>query len=227
MSTCDRRALFARCALFAGLAEAELDELAAMALEKRAPAGAMLFQEGEACEGMHLVADGRVKVVKISPSGRELTLAVERPPASFAEVPMFDGGPYPASAVAMEDSVVLMLRKEDFYAFCERHPRASLRVLHVVGRRLRNLIGLVEAVTFGSVRQRLARYLLEAGAGRGTAAFELALTHEEIAFQLGSVREVVSRNLSRFQSEGMIRVERGMVEIADRAALEAEARAAY
>jgi CRP/FNR family transcriptional regulator len=226
MSTYDRRALFARCALFAGLAEAELEELAAMAVEKRAAAGAMLFQEGEACEGMHLVAEGRVKVVKISPSGRELTLAVERPPASFAEVPMFDGGPYPASAVAMEDSVVLMLRKEDFYGFCERHPRASLRVLHVVGRRLRNLIGLVEAVTFGSVRQRLARYLLEAGAGRG-AAFELALTHEEIAFQLGSVREVVSRNLGRFQSEGMIRIERGVVEIADRAALEAEAGAAY
>jgi CRP/FNR family transcriptional regulator len=85
------------------------------------------------------------------------------------------------------------------------------------------LVGLVERITFGSVRQRLATMLLESANAAGGAEFTLADTHEEIANQLGTVREVVSRNLGRFQGEGLIRLQRREVAILDRAGLEVEA----
>ena len=100
---------------------------------------------------------------------------------------------------------------------------APVPVLAVVGRRLRHLVGLVESMTFGSVTQRLARLLLDASKEAGAATFDLPVTHQEIASRLGTVREVVSRNLSRFRADGLIRVDGRQVQIVDRARLEQEA----
>jgi CRP/FNR family transcriptional regulator len=100
-----------------------------------------------------------------------------------------------------------------------------LKVLAVVGRRLRLLVGLVEAMTFGSVTQRLARLLLDASKGGGSEAFDLPVTHQEIASRLGTVREVVSRNLARFRAQGLLRIQDRHVEIVNRSGLEQEAEA--
>lgn len=226
-SSNQRIQLFDRAPMFANLTPEERHPLAEICTERRYAAGEHLFHEGQPCEGMHIIAEGRVKIVKSSPSGRELTLAVDGPTSSIAEVPLFDGGPYPASAVALSDCLVLLLRKDDFHRFCHTHPTVPLKILAVVGRRLRHLVALVESVTFGSVRQRLARHLLQASQEARSERFTLKLTHEELAFQLGTVREVVSRNLSRFQNEGILRAERGLIEIADAKALEAEAGSEY
>lgn len=218
-----RAALFDRAPMFANLTPEERHPLAEMCLERHFDAGETLFQEGQPCDGMHIIASGRVKLVKISPSGREITLAVDGPPSSIAEVPLFDGGPYPATAVALSPCTVLILRTADFTRFCMEHPAVPLKILALAGRRLRHLVALVEAVTFGSVRQRLARHLIQTSLEMRSDRFTLKLTHEELAFQLGTVREVVSRNLSRFQNEGILRAERGLIEILDAKALEAEA----
>jgi len=222
-----RAQLFGRAPIFAGLTADERQPLADMCVERRYSPGESLFHEGQPCEGMHLIAEGRVKIVKISPSGREITLAVDGPASSVAEVPLFDGGAYPASAVAITPCTVLFLRKEDFSRFCLDHPAVPMKILAVVGRRLRQLVALVESVTFGSVRQRLARHLLQTSTDLRTERFTLKVTHEELAFQLGTVREVVSRNLSRFQNEGILRAERGVIEILDSKALETEAGIEY
>ena len=227
ISTNPRALLFDRTPMFANLTPEERHPLADICTERRYAAGDYLFHEGQPCEGMHIISEGRVKIVKTSPSGRELTLAVDGPTSSIAEVPLFDGGPYPASAVALSDCLVLLLRKDDFQRFCFAHPTVPLKILAVVGRRLRHLVALVESVTFGSVRQRLARHLLQASLEARSERFTLKLTHEELAFQLGTVREVVSRNLSRFQNEGILRAERGLVEITDAKALEGEAGTEY
>jgi CRP-like cAMP-binding protein len=92
----------------------------------------------------------------------------------------------------------------------------------VVGRRLRHLVGVVESLTFGSVTQRLARLLLDASRQAGADEFEFPLTHQELASRLGTVREVVSRNLARFRAEGMIRLQGRQLRIQDRAAMERE-----
>ncbi|MGC8792309.1 MAG: Crp/Fnr family transcriptional regulator [Bryobacteraceae bacterium] len=215
--------VLARIPLFAGLSPVERQALAGRAVEKRYQAGELLFIEGDPCPGLYVIVEGRVKIYKTAPSGREIMLAIEEGPSTVAEVPLFDGGPFPASVIALNDVRAWLIYKEDFHQVCRRNPELSLKVLAVVGRRLRGLVGLVESVTFGSVRQRLARAILELAEGAGGDTFRLPVTQEELAARLGTVREVVSRNLSRFQAEGLLQIERRKVVVLDRAGLEHEA----
>jgi len=214
-------AALSEIALFATLSESEIQSLAQRAVERRFAAGEMLFWEGEPCAGIFLIVQGSVKIFRTSPGGREVMLAIESAPATVAELPLFDGGPYPASVRAVEPAVSLFVNKNDFQQVCRQYPDVALKVLAVVGQRLRHLVGLVETMTFGSVTQRMARLLLDEAAGADR--FEMPGTHQELASRLGTVREVVSRNLARFRAGGLIRIQGKQVEIADRAGLEAEA----
>jgi CRP/FNR family transcriptional regulator len=215
--------LLSRIPLFSGLGPVELQAFAQVAAEKRYGPGEILFHEGEACAGMFIVADGQVKIFKTSPSGREMTIAVETAPSTVAELPMFDGGPYPASVSAIDHVLSLFIDKRDFFALCRSHPEIALQILSVIGRRLRHLVMTLESVTFGSIRQRLARLLIELSEDAGSDAFPMTMTHQELASRLGTVREVVSRNLSRFQVEGMIRVADRRIHIVHRQMLQREA----
>ena len=197
--------------------------MARRAVDRHYAPGESLFFEGDPCTGLYILGKGSVKIVKAAPSGREIMLAVEAAPSSVAEVPVFDGGKYPATATALDEVHAWHLGKQEFQQVCREHPEVALKVLAVVGRRLRQLVGVVERVTFGSVRQRLAQALLEFAAEAGKSAFALPATHEELAQRLGTVREVVSRNLSRFQAEGLLRVQRREIEIIDRPGLQREA----
>jgi CRP/FNR family transcriptional regulator len=208
-------------ALFADFNETEVAALAQRAIEKRFDTGEMLFWEGEACAGVFLIAQGSVKIFRTSAGGREVMLAIETAPSSVAELPLFDGGPYPASVRALEPVTTLFINKNDFQQVCRQYPDVGLKILAVVGRRLRHLVGLVESMTFGSVSQRVARLLLDASGG--APAFELPQTHQELASRLGTVREVVSRNLARFRGDGLVRIQGRQVEILNRTGLEQEA----
>jgi CRP/FNR family transcriptional regulator len=210
-------------ALFAALSDAELQVLAHRALERRFSPEEMLFWEGEPCAGVFLIIEGSVKIFRTSPGGRELMLAIETAPSSVAELPLFDGGPYPASVRAVSPVVSLFINKNDFQQVCRQYPDVALKVLAVVGKRLRHLVGLVESMTFGSVTQRLARLLLEESKGSATDTFDLPVTHQELASRLGTVREVVSRNLARFRADGLLRMQGHQVQILNRAKLEQEA----
>jgi CRP-like cAMP-binding protein len=218
-----RTAALARIDVFEGMSQQELESLACCTMTRNYRAGEDLFFEGEPCKGLHIVTRGAVKIVKTTPSGRQLVLAVQQAPATVAEVPVFDGGPYPATVTAIGPVETLLLLREDFRAFCRRNPELALRFLEVFGARLRHLVALVERITFGNVRQRLAGMLIEFSASQGSSAILLPETHEQLASRLGTVREVVSRNLGRFQSEGLIRVSRKELEIIDKQGLEAEA----
>lgn len=209
--------------LFAGLSEGEVGALAQRAVEKRFEAGEMLFWEGEPCAGIFLIAQGSVKIFKTAPSGREMMLALESAPSTVAELPLFDGGPYPASVRAVDQVAAYFINKADFQSVCRQHPGVALKVLAVVGQRLRHLVMMVESMTFGSVTQRLARLLLDSSKQAGAGEFALPLTHQEMASRLGTVREVVSRNLARFRAEGLISMQGHQVAILDRAGLEREA----
>lgn len=216
-------AALSEIALFAALSESELQGLSQRAVEKRFAPDEILFWEGAECAGIFLIIQGSVKIFRTSPSGREVMLSIEAAPTSVAELPLFDGGPYPASVRVVEPVVSLFINKSDFQQVCRQYPDVALKVLAVVGRRLRQLVGLVEAMTFGSVTQRLARLLLETSKGAGAETFDLPVTHQELASRLGTVREVVSRNLARFRAQGLIRIQDRQVEIVNRAGLEQEA----
>jgi CRP-like cAMP-binding protein len=209
--------------LFGSLTAPEIEALAARAVERRFTAGEMLFWEGEACAGIFLIMEGSVKIFKTSPNGREMMLALETAPATVAELPLFDGGPYPASVRAVDTVTALFINKSDFQNVCRQYPDVALKVLAVVSHRLRHLVGMVEAMTFGSVTQRLARLLLDASRQAGGEEFHLPLTHQELASRLGTVREVISRNLARFRAENLIRLDGHRLRILDRPGLEREA----
>jgi CRP/FNR family transcriptional regulator len=215
--------LLSQINLFAGLASEELEALAERTLVRRFGPGEILFREGEDCYGLYILGQGSVKIYKTSPAGREITLAVETAPSSVAEVPLFDGGPYPASVSALDEVVAYLISKQDFRQVCRQHPQVALKVLAVVGKRLRQLVGIVESVSFGSVRQRLARTLLDIVQAGGGNPVPFSLTHQELASRLGTVREVVSRNLGRFQADGLIRIQKRELLLVDGEGLEREA----
>ena len=218
-------AALSEIALFAALSEGELHGLAQRAVEKKFATDEMLFWEGEPCIGIFLIIQGSVKIFRTSPSGREVMLSIETAPATVAELPLFDGGTYPASVRVVEPVMALFINKNDFQQFCRQNPDVALKVLAVVGRRLRHLVGLVESMTFGSVTQRLARMLLETSRAAGSDTFDLPATHQELASRLGTVREVVSRNLGRFRAQGLISIRDREVRIVNRAGLQLESEA--
>lgn len=198
-------------ALFGALAELELAVLAARMSRKRFAAGELLFSEGEPCNGLYIVLSGRVRIFKTSVSGREQVLSIEGAGGTVAELPVFDGGPYPASVIALDETEIAFLSRRDFQGFCIEHPEVALKVLAVVGARLRQLVAIIEELSFTTIRQRLASTLvkLAQNEGKKTARgieFRLPASHQEMASQLGTVRELISRNLTRLQAEGLLEV---------------------
>jgi CRP/FNR family transcriptional regulator len=146
--------------IFGGLNAAEQELLGRRARRRHFAAGELLFQEGDRCTGLHIVASGRVRIFKSSPSGREQVLAIEGPGSTVAELPVFDGGNFPASAIAIDATDLFFLPREEFRAFCLEKPEVALKVLAAVGSRLRKLVELIEELSFTTVRQRLATYLM-------------------------------------------------------------------
>ena len=197
--------------IFGGLDPAEREIIAKRARRRHFAAGELLFQEGDRCAGLHIVATGRVRIFKSSPSGREQVLAIEGPGSTVAELPVFDGGSYPASSIAIEETEIMFLPREEFRAFCLERPEVALKVLAAVGARLRQLVDLIEELSFTTVRQRLAATLVRlAKNGKKESdgiAFDLPDSHQEMAHKMGTVRELVSRNLTRLAAEGMIKLD--------------------
>ncbi|HEY8055523.1 MAG TPA: Crp/Fnr family transcriptional regulator [Terriglobales bacterium] len=203
-----------RIPMFAPLEPAPLAALAQRSTPHHYLPGDLLFQEGDTCAGVFVITEGTVRIFKLSPSGRELMLHQDQAPATVAEVPLVDGGPYPASVRAVSEVEALFLERQAFLNVCRQHPDVALESLAVFGRRMRNLVGLLEAVTFGGVRQRLARMLLDqSGCSTVRGKCRVTATHQELALAVGTVREVVSRNLSRFQAEGLVRLQPRTIEL--------------
>jgi CRP/FNR family transcriptional regulator, cyclic AMP receptor protein len=216
-----------KSALLSGLSQTEMQLLAARTIRKTFSAGELLFSEGEPCSGMHIVSRGKVRIFKTSMSGREQVLSVEGPGSTVAELPVFDGGPYPASVVAVEDTEIAFISRRDFQAYCLEHPEVAMKVLAVVGARLRQLVNIIEELSFTTIRQRLVATLLKLAQteGRKTARgveFLLPGSHQELANQLGTVRELISRNLARLQTEGLLQVDARKIVVKDMKELAAQ-----
>jgi CRP/FNR family transcriptional regulator len=222
----DLAAVLEKTALLSNLSPPELQMLAARTVRKLFSAGELLFSEGEPCSGLHIISHGKIRIFKTSVNGREQVLAVNGPGESVAELPVFDGGPYPASAVAIEDTELAFISRRDFNAYCLEHPAVALKVLVVVGARLRRLVGIIEELSFTTIRQRLISALLKLvqSEGRKTERgieFQLPATHQELANQLGTVRELISRNLMRLQAEGLLDVDARNIVVKDMKGLRA------
>jgi CRP/FNR family transcriptional regulator len=173
--------------------------------------------EGAASSVLYVVQAGRVKLFKTSPKGREQVLRLLRPGEMFNEVAVFDEGPNPASAQAIVDCRLFLLRRRDLLRFMSERPSIAIAVTRSFARRLREALELVEDLAFRDVTSRVAKILLNGQTGAPRAPW---LTQELLAAMAGSRREVVGRALKALSQEGAIRLERGRIHVLDRGLLE-------
>jgi len=221
------RSLLSKVQIFSSLSEQEFSFLIPRLRQKKFQGGELIFNEGDPCAGLYVVQSGNIRIFKTSAGGREQVLSIDGPGSSVAELPVFDGGNYPASAQAISESVLLFFSKEDFQTLCRQHPEVALKVLRVIGGRLRRLVGIIEELSFTTVRQRLIALLVRLGKTEGirtgdSVSLTMAANNSEMAAQIGTVRELVSRNLSRLQSEGLITLENRNLTIPSLRKLESE-----
>lgn len=219
--------LLKRVPIFSSLSDDEFSFLISRLIQRKYDTGELIFSEGDICVGLYVVQSGNVRIFKSSAGGREQVLSIEGPSSSIAELPVFDGGTYPASARAVSESTLLFFSRQDFQALCLQHPEVALKVLRVVGGRLRRLVGIIEELSFTTVRHRLIALLVRLSKAEGprngdAVSLILPANNSELAAQIGTVRELVSRNLSRLQAEGLIQVDNRALQIPSLKRLEAE-----
>jgi len=207
---------------FAGLSPAELDAVRQHTLEKRAERGEIILYDGEPAQSLYFVVSGAVKVFKTSIDGKEQILNIIRPGDSFNDVPIFDDGVNPASAQAMGPVTLYELRKNEFRTLLRNNPQLAANTIRILAGQVRQLVSLVEDLSFKHVIGRVAKILLKAGDGDDDGP---KLTQQEMAAIAGSAREVIGRSLKALEAEGMIRLNRHRIVITDREALRERAEA--
>ena len=200
--------------VFGQMPPAAVDEIVRSATLRQAPAGTVLFEAASPCTGFPMLLDGRVRVVKAAPSGREVQLYRITPGESclLSSSCLLGGNPYSATGVAETEVTLLGLPPALFHCLLAEHKPFRDYVFGLFSERLADLMTLVEAVTFHKLDQRLAALLL----GKGEVVHA---THQGLADELGSVREMVSRLLSNFQDRGWVELGREQIRITDAAAL--------
>lgn len=173
--------------------------------------GEILFWEGDPCAGLHIIDDGSVKLYRISPQGRQYIVRVLQEGDTCNEVPAFDGGTNPVNVEALEKSKVWVIEGETLRALVKSHPNFALKVMSNFGKNLRGLVRMVSEMAFYQVTNRLARLISELPEEEPRPH----LTQEQLAAQLGTVREVIGRSLKELERSGAIRIEDRRIYIAD------------
>jgi CRP/FNR family transcriptional regulator len=216
-----------RVSFFTVLPPEDLKALAGHCVPRRLLRDEILASEGDPCEGLFVVQSGAIKLFKMAENGREQILVIERAGSTVGELSVFDGGNFPASAVAAEDSTLLFLPKREFLELCRRNSEVAFAVIRSLVWRFRYLASLVEELSLKEVSHRLARFLRDRALKLGVRTrrgieFPLEETNQEIGAEIGTVRDLVSRNLRRFVDRGILRLERRKVIILDMGELEAQ-----
>jgi CRP-like cAMP-binding protein len=188
-----------------------LERLAARCIVRHVGAGHVLFTAGEECLGLWVVREGRVRIFRTGPEGREQVLQIEGAGRPVAELPLFDGGAYPASADTLEPSRLVFMPRGEFELFYRTNPDAAQAIIRALGKRLRHLVHMARTLAFRDVAARLALWLAgqaEQAAPRaapdGSVELELDRTQEELALELGTARESVSRAFRQLREKGLL-----------------------
>ena len=203
---------------FSGLAAADLEIVRQSFFEKTVRRGEMIFMEGEPAESLYFLNSGVVKLFKTSAQGKEQIISLARPHEVLNDISVFDNGPNPVGAQAMTAVILNGIKKDRLDAVLRQFPQIGARVIQGFAARTRQLIELVEDLSFRHVIGRVVKILLE-HAGDGTGPGE-RLTQQEMAAMAGTAREVVARSLKALEERGLIRLDRHRIVIVDKRALQ-------
>ncbi len=212
--------------MFAALSSGDLAAVAEGCSLRTLQKGEMLFRQGEKSEGFYVMQSGSVSIFSLTPDGREQIICVFRPYESFAEVTLATVETYPANAVALESSQVVVVNKPHFRDLIRRQPELSLQMLGSMSLHLKHLVQSLQDFKSRQIEHRLAEWLLRqspAAAVGCPVAYDLPVSKKVLAGQLGVTSETLSRALARFRKEGLIVVEGARIQIINGAGLKAYA----
>lgn len=201
---------------FAQLGQKELVQVAAMSVERRYERGDLILLEGDPGGSLHYVRSGLVKIFKTSSAGKEQVLRLIEAGHTFNDVPALDGGPNPASAAALELSVVYVIRRADLHTLIVASPEVAVAVVRTLASALRHLVALVEDLSLRHVTARVAKILLDQEKASQEAPSSYHLTQQEMAALAGTAREVVGRALKELEQAGAIELRQGRAVVLDR-----------
>ncbi len=195
--------------LFSSLKDEELDTILNHSSKVNYPKNKIIFLEEEEGNELYMILKGRVKVVRISESGEEITLAVLQKGDFFGEMSLLDGKPRSATVVSDEDSILILFNTNNFEKVIEKYPRIALKLLKELTSRLRKADDLIGNLAFLNVSGRIAGILLQLAEEHGQKTKEGVIvisrpTHQAIANMVGSSRETVTRVLKRFEEKQYI-----------------------
>lgn len=202
----DSLAILGRHPYFAGLPPKILSAIRSRVITKRYKKGAVIYAEGEASAGLYLVESGTVRIYKGSADGREQDLHRVGAGQSFNDAAALDGASTVATAEAREPAVVQLVPRDALRDLILRHPEIGLSVSHVLAERVRELSALVGELSLQHVVSRLAAFVLRSVDARSVVMLP---TRQDLAAQIGTVREVAARGLRHLEQLGCIRIESG------------------
>jgi CRP/FNR family transcriptional regulator, cyclic AMP receptor protein len=203
---------FTRMELFFEIVAKDVEWLAKVAHLDKVPKGCPIYLPGDRANYIYILKQGRVRISRISAEGKQMTLALLEAPTLFGELALIeDGVPQESFAETLEDSYICRIAKLDFEAFLARHPKVNLRVMKLVGVRLRQIENKLEDLVFMSVEQRLQKLLLKLAAEYGRQTLEgtligLRITHEELGHLIHATRPTVTELLRKFEHQRLIKV---------------------
>ena len=206
--------IIAASILFSGLSDTELDKVAAITLLKSFARSESIFFEGDKGDGFYMVAEGQVKIFKMSLDGKEQILHIFGPGEPFGEVPIFHGQPFPANAMALVKSRLLFFPRSEFIALVTANPSLALNMLAMLSLRLRRFATQIENLSLKEVPGRLAAYLIYLAEEQGSSAqVTLDIPKGQLASLLGTIPETLSRIFAKMSEEGLIRVDGRVIHI--------------
>jgi len=214
MNAKDVKRILEKSHLFAGVPEAQLDEVTSIASVKKVSRGKRIFFEGDEAIGFYMVAEGKVKIFKTSLEGREQILHIFGPGEPFGEVPVFHGQPFPAHAEALTAGKLLFFPREKFTGLVHANPSLALNMLAMLSLRLRRFANQIEQLSLKEVPGRLAAHLLYLCEEQGRQdQVTLDIPKGQLASLLGTSPETLSRIFAKMSDEGILRVQGKVIQL--------------
>ncbi len=204
---------------FSALSVRDVEELQECTRCRRAPAGRILFQQGDAGDGLYGILAGRVAFTIDSAQGKELILNVLGPGEFFGEIALLDGKGRTATAVVRDAARLLFIARKDFMTFFGERPEAMSHIIELLCSRLRRSTEYIADTAFLDLSKRLAKQLVNLGDGSPKEA-ALRVSHAELAAMLGVSRERVSMQLAVWSDRGILDQRRGQLVVRNRRALQ-------
>ena len=206
--------------IFSSLSKADAEEIASTVTYEDCPKKTSVFSEGDPAEWFYAVLEGKVKITKLSQDGKEIILEMIQPGELFGAVAVLKGFPYPANAVAMEDSRILRISRKNMMLILDRFPDLMFNMVQSLGDRLRDSHETTKSIALEKVGSRIAALLLKLSEQMGTRTAQgvelnIKLTKQDIAEMVGTTVETAIRTMSRFKKQGLIKEDAGKIIIVD------------